>query len=242
MEAIKIAVCDDESVFIDEVKAYVLNNFESHGEICEVIACCSGSELIDICERRNIDAVFLDISMPGIDGFKTAEGIFKIRENIILVFVSGNEQLVYRSFEYRPLWFVPKSNMKMLDTVMEKVIKKIKADRKEAKRLRVKVENKVIEIDLKETFCVKTEDHYLSFVGRDNVGRDHYREKLDRVEAQLKDHGFIRIHNRYLVNLRAISVIDKGMCVLLNGEKLPISRARLSQTKETFQEFLRSMR
>ena len=238
---LRIALCDDEDIFINEMMERVTRFIKKSGEECEIFCARSGAELIGLCEKHPIDAVLLDISMPVIDGFKTAERISKIRKNIILVFVSGSEQLVYHSFEYTPLWFVPKSNMAMLDAAMDKIVKKIKADREEEKFVPVKVENKVFEVDLKEVFFVKTEDHYLSFVKRNRTPSDHYREKLDKIEAQLKEHGFIRIHNRYLVNLRAVSVIDKSTCVLLDGEELPISRMRLAQTKETFQKFLRSM-
>ena len=65
---------------------------------------------------------------------------------------------------------------------------------------------------------------------------------LEQIEKQLSKYWFARIHNRYLVNCRMISSIEKNSCKLLNGEELPVSRAKMAHTKEMFQSYLRSTR
>ena len=97
----KIAICDDEQIFVDSLTKAVQEKFNKHKVECEIISCTRGDKLVELCKRHNLDVIFLDIAMPGLDGFKTPEEIQKIRENIVLVFISANDAMVFSSYEYK---------------------------------------------------------------------------------------------------------------------------------------------
>ena len=58
--------------------------------------------------------------------------------------------------------------------------------------------------------------------------------KLTDLEEMLKGYGFIRIHKGYLVNYRYIFSIERGEVILDIGERLPVSKYRISEVKEEF--------
>lgn len=238
-----IAICDDEQLYIDTITSYLLTVSKTNNKGCNILKCNRGDALIELCQKKKIDAVFLDISMPGINGFETAEKLLKIRDNLVIVFVSSKESMVFNSYEYKPFWFVPKSKISMLEIVINKLIKKIEMDENESRSVTINVENnKVIDLNFREIAYFKTDDHYIQAVMKDKTKSISYRNKLDNIEIQLIKHWFIRIHSRYLVNCRMISTIEKTDCVLINGDRLPISRANMSKTKEKFQDYLRCIR
>ena len=68
----RIAICDDEKIFRDQIKKYILE--VSSDSTIEEFTC--GDDLAD--SDSNYDIIFLDIEMPGISGIETAE---KLREN-----------------------------------------------------------------------------------------------------------------------------------------------------------------
>lgn len=238
----KIAICDDEPIFIEQISSRLCREAEKHEEPCEFLTCRTGDELLKRCRNEKIDAVFLDIAMPGIDGFQTAERLREIRKSMILVFVSGKESMVFSSYEYAPFWFVPKSQLRLLDIVMEKIIQKYTAEKKSNTNILISLENKVLEISLKDTLYFKTDEHYIRMITAGGGGSPLYRHKLNDVENQLKALGFVRAHSRYLVNCRAIRVIENASCKLHDGSEIPISRARMCEVKEAFQNYLRSIR
>lgn len=239
----KIAICDDEKLYIDTVSSYVNEISKKHNKKCDIFTCCRGEALVDIYEKEVFDAIFLDISMPGIDGFKTAEQLLKIRKNTVVIFVSSKETMVFSSYEYKPFWFIPKSQIKMLEIVIEKLFKKLDADVNENTLITINIENnKILEVDLGKIAYFKTEDHYVQLFYKDRTSSISYRNKIDNIETDLSSYKFARIHNRYLVNCRMISEIEKNSCKLINGEELPISRAKMAHTKEMFQNYLRSIR
>lgn len=239
----RIAICDDERIYIDTISFYLNKISSKNNKKCDIITCQRGEALIDLCGKEKIDAVFLDISMPGINGFETAEQLLKIRKNLIIVFVSSKESMVFSSYEYKPFWFVPKSQIAMLEIVINKLFEKLDAESTENTLVTINVENnKVIEINLKELAYFKTDDHYIQLAMKDKTYSISYRNKIDNIEEQLSKYWFVRIHNRYLVNCRLISGIENNLCKLINGEEIPISRAKMQQTKEVFQNYLRSIR
>lgn len=221
---------------------YIRNAADELNEECSIFACRRGSELLALCEKEIIDAVFLDIAMPGFNGFETAKHLSEIRKNMIIVFVSSLEGCVYSSYEYSPFWFVRKSDMKLLKKVSQKVIEKVVSERKETVALPVKAGKRIVEVDFGKTAYFKTDDHYVKIMYKNKEFSQSYRDKLDNIEAQLKEYRFVRCHNRFLVNVRMISYIENSSCTLINGEQLPVSRSKLTETKEAFQNYLRSIR
>lgn len=238
----RIAICDDDSVFSDSIYKHLTNLSDNYEEECKFSIVENANELIELCKTTKIDAVFLDIDMPELDGFKTAKELSKIRENIILVFVSNKEHLVYSSYEYNPLWFVPKSQLNFLDTALDKVITTYISMEKECSIIPITMENQIVEINLKQTAYFINTDHYVKIVNKDKTTSFSYRCKLDDVEKQLGKFDFVRVHKRFLVNIRMVKMIENSKCVLNNDETISISRAKMSEVKQAFQSYLRSIR
>ncbi len=239
---LKIAVCDDERSFTEliekEVKMRMGNKFEE----IEIFICHSGNELLEISKQAILDVVFLDISMPDMDGFETAKKLLSATKNLNLIFVSNNEHLVFSSYQYRPLWFVPKKQLNFLDMAIDKIIEKIENDKLVNSNIPLVLEKKVVELDVNNVTYFKTDDHYIKIFYRNEKSSELYRDKLVNIEKQIKNNFFVRTHNRYIVNCRMISYIENTECVLHNSVKIPISRVNLATVKEEFHKYMRSIR
>ena len=124
IDMLNIYVSDDDVAFIEIVTAAItriLNN------ICgfQISTFDNGEDLLEECNNRCPDVVFLDIDMPFIDGFKVAEILQKHQINTLIVFVTSHEDKVYQSWTYQPFWFVRKSHLGDLEIVISKLLSKI---------------------------------------------------------------------------------------------------------------------
>ena len=82
----RLLVVDDEAMLRE-----ILKNFlEQEGY--EVVAAAAGEEALQICSRpgENIDAVILDMTLPGIDGMETFNGLKAINDQIKVVIATGD--------------------------------------------------------------------------------------------------------------------------------------------------------
>lgn len=234
-----IAICDDEDFYTEQIHKCLERKMR--GIPCRFICVKSGDELLRVCGSGKVDAVFLDIAMPGISGFETAKQLRQIREDIILIFVSSMENMVYSSYEYQPFWFVPKTQMWLLDKAADNMIKKIIQSRTKNGVAPLRIGTKVIEIDTVSTAYFCTYGHYIKFADINGSVSDSFRCKLDAVEEQLSEFGFIRAHRRFLVNLRCVRSVTKNMLELQGGAWVPVSRTNIAAVKQEFQKYLRSI-
>lgn len=242
-DSVKIAICDDESLFIDMIAEHILNIMRQYDDIdCTIYNCTSGEQLIDLCSREDIEMVCLDIAMPGLDGCQTACRLREINRDVVLIFISNNETMVFSTYEYEPIWFVPKSRIDMLESAVKKGVGKLQMLKYHKRYVGIKVTNRVVEIDTERVSYFVTGDHYVKMIYADDSDSVSYRCKLDDIERQLGDEWFVRSHKRYLVNCRAAVAIEGSSFVLKNGDVVPISKSYINAAKSKFHEYLRRIR
>lgn len=87
----------------------VYKMIESHGEQAVIEDFSDGQTCLSQLGSRKFNILFLDIEMPGVDGFSMAGKMQKSYPNIVLIFVSSHESLVFQSYEYDTFWFMRKS-------------------------------------------------------------------------------------------------------------------------------------
>jgi CheY-like chemotaxis protein len=94
----KILVVDDEKDLVYILKALLSRNGYS------VIEANSGEECLDLLEREEPDLIFMDIMMPGMDGWETARRIktdqYKMHIPIIMLSARSNNVDTKKSREY----------------------------------------------------------------------------------------------------------------------------------------------
>ena len=236
-----IAICDDETEFAIELLKMLREEFDTRGVKCDFITAASGAELLEECKRNRIDAVFLDIMMPNINGFEIAEKLREIKSNIMIVFVSNKENTVFSSYRYNPIWFVPKRDLRFIGQVVDKIVHNMNEADDSLARVQVKMGSVVDEIDVRRIKYFKTDGHYMNYYV-DNLKSDSFRCKLGDVEEQLANLWFVRAHKRYLVNLRQVHLIKNGSVIFFDRDAVPVSRSQLGIVKERFQDYLRSIR
>ena len=97
----KIAVCDDQQVFIDRLK-----NLISYEE-AEIYVFNSGDKLL--MSDINFDIILLDIEMPGTDGLSVAAKLYQRNRKTLLLFITSHREYSTKGYEFRAFRYVLKS-------------------------------------------------------------------------------------------------------------------------------------
>src|SRR6478609_6332862 len=93
----RVLVVDDERPALDEL-AYLLGREQ---RISEVLTSDSATEALRILQDCSVDAVFLDIQMPGLTGLELAQVLSRFRTPPSIVFVTAHEQHAVEAFDVR---------------------------------------------------------------------------------------------------------------------------------------------
>jgi two-component system LytT family response regulator len=198
----------------------------------EIVAeCRNGAEVLTALEVYTPDVVFLDIQMPGIDGFEVIRRRTTERMPEV-VFLTAFDQFALRAFEAEALDYLvkPVSEARFAAT-MKRLVKRLRSTVRaiEDERLVVATSRGAVVLNVRDIDWIEAAGNYAQLW----IGPRSYflRESLQALEEHLRQHGFLRAHRRALVRLECVRELTCNrtgeLTAMLNcGARIPISRRR----------------
>lgn len=154
-----------------------------------------------------------------------------------LVLLSHNNHLVYQSFAFQPFWFLRKSHLEDLPTIIEKLLHLLSSQQIQ---YTVNVNGNNISISLSDISYFESDGHYI--IAHMNEKTIRFKSRMSDIENELKPYSFIRCHIGFLVNCRFIKICSRTSITLITGQVIPISRAKAEETQTIFMKYMRSLR
>lgn len=199
---------------------------ENHIDV-KITSYVSGSQLLLNYQKRKFDIIFLDISLPEMDGFEIAEKIRKLDQEITIIFCTSYYTIsnASKGFAVEAEDFLAKPMLyKKIEKILNKAYGKKLVNAEE--KLIVKCQNGIYTLQLSDIIYLETSNKtvLLHTVKGDFV----CYQKIRELEERLSDKLFYRCHNCYVVNMDYIETIRGDTVVLTKGERdsIPISKYR----------------
>lgn len=229
---LRVLVVDDEQPALDEL-AYLLG---ADDRIGEVATASTATEGLRILRETEVDAVFLDIQMPGLSGLELAEVLGRFKEPPPVVFVTAHEQHAVDAFDLHAVDYVLKPvRAERLAEAVRRVMSG--ADRRAAPEdTQIPVERGGVTrfVDRGEISYVEAHGDYARLHTRS--GQSYLlRIPLSTLEEDWRSAGFHRIHRSLLVALAHIDELrtEGGRCTVLVGDaELPVARRHTRELRD----------
>jgi len=247
MHKIRTLIVDDEPP-ARKLMRHLLSQYPDFVVIGE---CSNGEQALRIIKKEEPEVVFLDVQMPGLDGFGVLENL-KTEALPIVIFVTAYDKYAIRAFEASAIDYVLKPyDHQRLDKAITRVRQNI--GRKErtggknstatligdtsdtifsTQRILVRRGGKILVVRVEEIDCIEAAGDYV----RLRVGGQEYllREKLGVLEKKLEQDKFVRIHRSFIANIDRIKEMEPVFhgdyrVVLIDGKKLGLSRTYVSK-------------
>lgn len=236
---IKIAICDDEKYFREQIKQFVEEYMDSMEVPYEIDTFTSGKEFVSIGSGiLNYEIVFLDINMDEIDGIETAKIVRKYSQDIYLVFVTAYMDYTLEGYKVEAFRYVLKKEGCLnpsIDECMSAIWKKMNNT---VTKMKFKFNEGEREIALDKLLYVESRLHKLEFHVMEKEEKIYsIYEKLNEIDKKLQKQSFLRIHQSFLINMKYIRSIEKYKVILDNQLEFPIPRVRYPAVMEAYITF-----
>ncbi|MEO9326556.1 LytR/AlgR family response regulator transcription factor [Gordonia aurantiaca] len=254
MSALAVLAVDDEPPALDEL-TYLLSRQDDVGE---VLAASDATDALRELNSHRVDAIFLDINMPGLSGLELAGVLAKYADPPMVVFVTAHEDKAVDAFEVGAVDYLLKPlREERLTQALTRVRSGLEARRRRQasaagapadRAERAVPSDDVIPVELSGVTSLVRRDtiSWVEAVGdyarlHAESGAHLVRIPLSTLESRWQDKGFARVHRSYLVALPMVTGLRTSgnqtvVAVRANGEsaavELPVSRRQLRELKD----------
>lgn len=238
---ISIALCDDETKYLDYYEAKINDIALKNKLLVDIIRFKSGEALLFYLEDHptKFDIIFLDIITGGLNGIDTALKIRTFNLETKIIFLTTSEEFVFNAFEANPTEYLLKSfHEDKFEPTFLKAINSINLNKNKV-YLNFTFNKENYSIPLATITHIES---YKRLVIVHTIDDEYeYYYKLSDLEAELKEKGFVLTHRSFLVNLAFIHKIGTDTLTLKNQVSLPISRNHHHNLKEVYINYLNGL-
>jgi two-component system response regulator LytT len=255
--ALSAVIVDDEQLARDEL-AYLLKNA---GDVQVVAMGKNGVDAVNLIKEHAPDLVFLDVQMPGLDGFGVIKKLLDRKIPLPnVIFATAFDQYAVKAFEVNAVDYLLKPfDKKRVAQAVEKVrsrrkdAQSVPADRLDAivrlleqhkspapAKLLVRAAGRMMLVDQKDVCFASIEDGVISVFTHTMEGQSNCRT-LEELLESLDPNLFWRAHRGYVVNINRIREVvpwfKSSYQLRMDDRKqteVPVSRAQTKRLRELF--------
>jgi len=235
---IKVSLCDDDSSAIKKYEHLIeIIALTNRIDISISIFTSGQNLLFHLLDTPDFaDIVYLDILMGSSNGLDIAAKLRKHGCKAEIIFLTTSEEYVYDAFDIAPVQYLLKDNTTN-DKFAQVFLRAVSLVLKKSHDMFVFESGGVsmiiptCDISFFEIWKRIVEVHY---EGGKTI---KFYKSLDKMQEELKDKDFIRIHRSYVIHLPYIAKFDKRNVILKTGENLPIGGTYYDSVKQAFSEY-----
>ncbi|MBZ5670126.1 MAG: LytTR family DNA-binding domain-containing protein [Acidobacteriia bacterium] len=247
-------IVDDEQPARDEL-AFLLKGIP---ELEIVGQGKNGVEAVNLVRDLNPHVVFLDVQMPGVDGFGVIKRLLEKKVRLpFFIFATAYDQYAVQAFEVNAIDYLMKPIAKpRLEKAILRVRRMLETSETASQKLDrlvqimeerpalqkgklvVKSGNRLFLVDSDDIIYASIEDGVISIVTRDLEGQSNFRT-VEELQSNLDPKTFWRVHRSYLVNVNHIKEVvpwfKSSYQLKMQDRKqteIPVSRAQTRKLRE----------
>lgn len=229
----KIALCDDNALQRQLLAEILEEYYRRNCEKLELLEYDNGEALIFDAEDEeyDVDLIFLDICMPGMDGMDTAKTLREMHCGAEIVFLTVTADYALEGYEVQAAGYLVKPiDVKKLNYLLRHIFW-----REQKKRIEVKCGKQYRYPFINDIIYIESFRHQAIIHLADGSSIKTI-EKISTLKERIDDLRFIQCHQSYLVNMSYIADIQKNV-IMGDGKEIPLSVRRKMEVVESYHQF-----
>ena len=227
---VRVLIVEDEEL----ARRYLRELLDDEPQIEVVGESSNGLQAVQQIQDLSPDLVFVDVQMPGLDGFALIDQVVGIRQPLF-VFVTGYTEYAVKAFEIEAVDYLCKPfDKERLSLSLERAVRRLKPAFPESgrsqwlTRLSIKDDESILFLPVDEIIWIEAANKYV--VIHTPNGTHISRRTIQGLEEKLNPREFVRTHRSTLVRkgaVRGMHPLFHGDYILrlVNGDEAPLSRS-----------------
>lgn len=231
----KVAICDDEKLYVNEIYAYIQNFSLKTKKNFEIQSFLSANDFLAIIAHEKFDIIFLDIAMPDINGIELAKHIRRIDDKVSIVFITYMSEKMPQGFEVMAAGFLVKPiNETDIEKVIERIVLMYEKNRNIPFEIKTKGSGTAI-VNMNDILYFESFLHYINVITKES--NYEFRGSISQISSDLSKWNFMQIHRAYLVNMAYVWIVYEDRLTLINSKELPIGKKYIDSFKNAFRKY-----
>ena len=227
---VRALIIEDE----EHARRYLRELLKDEPQVEVVGESLNGVQGVQQIRELSPDLVFVDVQMPGLDGFGIIEHIAGIRQPFF-VFVTGYGEYAVKAFEIDAVDYLCKPfDKERLSLSVERAVRRLNSaipcpsEGQWLSRLSIKDNDRILFVPVDEIIWIEAANKYV--VIHTPNGTHISRQTIQGLEERLNPREFVRTHRSTLVRkaaVRGMHPLFHGDYIirLVNGDEVPLSRS-----------------
>ena len=228
----KIAVCDDETLFLDFIGTLVEEWAAKHNISLALFRFTNGDDLIDAHRKECMDLILLDILMPLLNGIDTARELRALDQMVPIIFLTSSRDFAVDSYEVKAFHYLVKPvDTEKLSGILDDFLKTLKQPKN---TFTAHTGEGFVQIIISDVDYLEAQNKQVLFHmsdGRTLAIHERFSRCAEVFSPKL---GFCRCHRSYIVNLSRVQQFSKSEITTFNRAVIPISRNSYAAFKDTY--------
>ena len=224
-----IGICDDEISVLVTMRRMVKDYCGRNAVKAEIRLFASGAELA--AQAEDLDLLFLDNEMPGLDGIAAGKILRKKNPHCKIVMVTCRDDRMREAFQLEACRFLSKP---FDEEAFAEAMEGFEQSMAGCEKIELWEMRQLVRVRQREIIYVQTFDSYTEFIVGNRLMRSE--KSLSALEEELDPKLFFRVNKKYIVNFRYIDSYGKGE-LTIREKTLIVSRRRKKEFERRYREF-----
>ncbi len=238
---IKCIAIDDEPLALKKLVTYIKKI-----PYLELVAeCRSAIEAQQVIDQQQVEAIFLDINMPDLNGLDFAKSLEKDqRRGPVMVFTTAYSEYAIEGYKANGVGYLLKPySFEEFEEAAQKVRDICEIRQQSTTEVSAEIDNdviyvksdyRIVRISINSIRYIEAMSEYLRITCDDRDKPVIVLLSMKKIEEHLPDNKFMRIHRSHIINLSKINEVKKNHVVIEGGFSLPIG----DNYKDAFMNYL----
>ena len=234
---LKIAIVDDDQVFLESIQQIIQDYFASKKVITTIDTFQSHKLLsYELTEDMYYDLFLLDIEMKdnGLNGLDMARKIRELNKNAVLIFITSHMKYTLEAFKVSAFRYISKLHLEeQLEEALNKVFEEFK--QRESNFYLIETITKYMKLYYSEIFYIYKIGKYSIIVS--SIGEYKVRKSLNMVYKELNSEEFMFVERGYIANIIHIDRMENEKIFIDNGTVLKVGRPQIHKVKDKIAKY-----